>query len=119
MNITLVKKLVQSGVMRQNTELEAKYLGVDISGRAIVPSRGTFYLTAVKINEEADTVTFVSISSVDGSKKSIAASDVLSVDGMPLERLASIYGIDASGGKIAQGKRRGRKPGKPKMATAT
>ncbi len=110
MNIELVRKLVQAGVIRQNTELDAFYMGIDISGRAIARTRGTFFVQSVKINEATETVIFDVLSTIDGAKRKLDSTEVLAVDGMPLERLASIYGIDASGGSIVQGKRRGRKP---------
>ena len=36
--------------------------------------------------------------------------DVVSIDGMPADRLASIYHLSATGQDVAAGKRRGRKP---------
>lgn len=110
MNIPLVRKLISGGIIRQNTEVEAIYHGVDISGRAIARTQGTFFIQNVKINEGRQMVFFDTLSTVDGSQRKIMADDVLAIDGMPIERLASIYGISASGGKIDQGKRRGRRP---------
>lgn len=117
MNISLVKKLISSGVIRQNTEIEAVYKGVDISGRAIAPTRGTFFVQNVKINSEREMIFFQTISTVDGAPRTILAEEIDTIDGMPVERLACIYGIDATGGKIEQGKRRGRRP-RAKIAQA-
>jgi len=108
MNISLVRKLIEAQVIRQNTELDAYYMGVDISGRPIARTRGTFFVQAVKVLGE--TVIFETVSTVDGHKRTVKSPDVVAVDGMPIDRLGSIYGINASGGKIDQGKRRGRRP---------
>jgi hypothetical protein len=110
MNIPLIRKLISNGILRQNTEIEATYKGIDISGRAIAPTRGTFFLRGVKINEERQMVFFDTISTVDGHPRKIMAEEINSIDGMPIDRLASIYGISATGGHIDQGKRRGRRP---------
>lgn len=117
MNISLIRKLISTGVIRQNTEIEALYNGIDISGRPIARTLGTFFVQSVKINEEKEMVFFDTISTVDGSARKIMSSEIQALDGMPVERLASIYGIDATGGKIDQGKRRGRRP-RAKVAMA-
>ena len=110
MNTNLVRKLIKEGVMRQNTEIEANYMGIDIAGRATARCLGTFFIQAVKIGQRSGLITFDTISTVDGQPRTVPAADVISVDGMPLDRLASIYAIDSVGGPIPQGQRRGRKP---------
>jgi hypothetical protein len=115
MNIALVRKLIEAGIIKQNTELDAYYMGVDISGRAIARTRGTFFIQSVRVQEASNTVIFETLSTVDGQKRTLKSHDVVAVDGMPLDRLGGIYGINETGGMIAQGKRRGRRP-RPKVA---
>jgi len=110
MNISLVRKLVSNGIIRQNTEIDAYYMGVDISGCPIARTRGTFFIRNVKINERTSTIIFDTVSTVDGLPKTIFSNDVKRVDGMPIDRLAGIYGISGIGEAINQGKRRGRRP---------
>jgi len=108
MNTNLARKLVSAGVIRQNTEIEAEYRGVDLSGRPMIKCRGHFFIQAVKIiNEE---VIFETVSVVDGTPRRIKSSDVLFMDGMPVQKVASIHGISDKGDKLKEGKRRGRKP---------
>ena len=108
MNINLVRKLVSAGVLRQNTEIEAKYRGIDLSGRPIIECKGHFFIQNIKIlGEEA---LFDTISVIDGSSRRIKADDILFVDGMPIHKVASVYGISDRGLKLKEGKRRGRKP---------
>lgn len=111
MNTNLARKLVSAGVIRQNTEIEAEYKGIDLSGRPLIKSRGNFFVQSVKIiNEE---VIFDVVSVVDGSPRRIKSSDILFMDGMAVKTVASIHGISDKGDKLKEGKRRGRKP-KPK-----
>lgn len=110
MNTNLIRKLVSAGVIRQNTEIDAFYKGVDMSGAPLARVRGTFFVRGLKINETAELVIFDTISTIDGSARTIMSNDVVYVDGMEVDKLASIYGFDAQGGKLVQGKRRGRKP---------
>ena len=97
------------GIVRQNTEIEATYMGVDMSGNPVARTRGTFFIQGVRVTKQ-DIILFDSVSTVDGSGRTIPSTDVHSVDGMPLERLAGIYAVNETGGDIEQGKRRGRRP---------
>ena len=116
MNVNLVRKLVTAGVIRTNTEIEAEYRGIDLSGRPMIRSKGHFFIQGVKI--VADEVIFDTVSVVDGSPRKIKADSVLFMDGMPINKLASIHGISDKGDKLKEGKRRGRKP-KNREASAT
>jgi hypothetical protein len=109
MNIPLIKKMVAAGVIRQNTEVEASYMGTDLSGRPLAKARGTFFIQSLAITK-GGRIQFTVKSTVDGSPRLVESADVHLIDGMPIDRLAGIYGIDTVGGEIAQGKRRGRKP---------
>ena len=110
MNTKLIRKLVTSGVIRENTEIEAFYKGVDMTGCERARVRGSFFIRGLKVNDEAGVTIFSTVSTIDGRPRTVLSEDVISVDGMPVDRLASIYGLDATGGKMVQGKRRGRKP---------
>jgi hypothetical protein len=110
MNIKLIRKLTEMGIIRENTEIEAFYYGVDLSGNPLTRTKGTFYIQGIRVAKEAENATLVVLSTVDGSKSAVKSENVLTVDGMPIERLAGIYGIDATGCAISQGKRRGRRP---------
>jgi hypothetical protein len=108
MQVSLIKQLVQRGILRENTEIEAHYRGYDISGSPIVKARGIFLVRNIKIIKGV--AIFETVSTVDGSKKNIEASDVLLIDGMDYDRLIASHDMDDDGEKVYQGKRRGRKP---------
>ena len=110
LTLPLIRKLVETGLIKENTEIEAHYMGVDLSGKPLSRVSGSFCVRTVKINEAANIGIFTVVSTIDGTPKTIRSDDVFSIDGMPIARLASVYGIDKSGGKIKEGKRRGRKP---------
>ncbi len=118
MNLNLVRKLIETGVIRQQTEIEARYVGVDMAGVRNAKMVGTFFVQGVRINETTGTVIFDTISTKNGAKKTIVNEDVLSIDGMDLTRLAANYNFDEVGGHVPEPTRRGRKPGAKAAAEA-
>ena len=116
MNLNLVRKLIETGVIRQNTEIEASYVGVDMAGVRNAKMVGTFFVQGVRINQTTGTVIFDTISTKNGAKKTIVNEDVLSIDGMDLTRLAANYNMDDKGGHVPEPTRRGRKPGAKRAA---
>ncbi len=110
MNVILIKKLTELGVIKHNTEIEAEYKGVDMSGSPVVQSIGNFFVQSVKINKDRSAAIFGVTNSQGGDPRTVLSNDVLKIDGMSIEALASIYGIAEDGGKLVQGKRRGRRP---------
>lgn len=116
MNLKLVRKLIETGVIRQHTEIEASYYGVDIAGVRNAKVVGTFFIEGVRINEKTGTVIFDTISTKNGAKRTISNADVLSIDGMDLTRLAANYNMDDKGGHVPEPTRRGRKPGAKRAA---
>lgn len=116
MNLTLVRKLIETGVIREHTEIEAKYTGVDIAGVRNAKMTGTFFVQGVRINQTTGTIIFDTISTKNGDKKTILNEDVISIDGMDLTRLASNYNFDDAGGHVPEPTRRGRKPGAKRAA---
>ena len=113
MNPTLTAKLIEKGVIRFNTEIDAYYNGIDIAGVAQARTPGNF--TIVGARKKADSFLFEVRNTIDGSRRIITCEEVNLVDGMEPERFAEIYGLTAEGVEIKQGKRRGRKP---KLRTA-
>jgi hypothetical protein len=109
-NTVLIKKLVSMGIIRQNTEIEAYYHGNDLSGRPVLRTRGNFFVQTASVLKSTGDIVFKAVSTVDGSAKTVLAENLVTIDGMTLEALAETYCIDANGKKIAQGKRRGRRP---------
>lgn len=116
MNLNLVRKLIETGVIRQQTEIEAYYVGVDMAGVRNAKVLGTFFVEGIRLNEKTGTVIFDTISTKNGAKKTIVNADVVSIDGMDLIRLAANYNFDAVGGHVPEPTRRGRKPGAKRAA---
>lgn len=108
MHITLSKRLIERGVIKAGTEVEAVYRAVGLSGQADVPRLGTFVVTATTIG--ADEVLIEAASTVNGAPVKLSARAVQRLDGMEPARIASIYGLSDEGDPLKQGKRRGRKP---------
>lgn len=110
MDVRLVRKLIETGVIRQKTEMEANYRAVDIGGVRSAEVLGSFFIEQVRITKSGNTI-FDVASTEDGRKQTIPCSDVVSIDGMTLDRLIANYNLDAEGNSIPEPKRRGRKPG--------
>ncbi len=108
MNPTLTAKLIEKGVLRFNTEIDAFYNGIDIAGVAQARTPGNF--TIVGARKKEGVFLFEVRNTIDGSKRVISSDDVNMIDGMEPERFAEIYGLTEEGVDIKQGKRRGRKP---------
>lgn len=108
MNTALTAKLIEKGVIRVNTEIDAYYVGFDIAGVATARTPGNF--TIVGARKKADSFMFDVRNTVDGSRRIVMAEDVNMIDGMEPDRFAEIYGLTGDGLEIKQGKRRGRKP---------
>ena len=70
-------------------------------------------ITETNVSESSDhtgEVIIYGISTLDGRKCKAVASSILLIDGMKVERIMSLYGINADGSFINNGKKRGRKP---------
>jgi hypothetical protein len=116
-NTELIRKLIQEGVIHENTEIDACYQGVDIGGAQLAMVQGNFAIKAAKVIQGG--VFFDTVSTQDGSQRRIAAAAIVRIDGMEPERFAENYGLTPEGKPIKQGKRRGRKPkAKAKAADA-
>lgn len=118
MNLSLVRKLIETGVIRQQTEIEAFYVGVDMAGVRNARVKSSFFVQGVRLIEATGTVIFDAVSTLNGSKVTIRNADVISIDGMDLERLAANYNLDLAGGHVPEPTRRGRKPGAKAAAEA-
>lgn len=113
MDVRLVRKLIETGVIRQKTELEANYRAVDIGGVRSAEVLGSFFIEQVRITKTGNTL-FDVASTEDGRKQTIQCGDVVSIDGMSLDRLIANYNLDTEGNSVPEPKRRGRKPGSTK-----
>lgn len=110
MNLTsdLTDLLIQKGLIKVNTEIDADYMAYDIAGVKNARTPGNFMIMGAK--KKGDTFVFEGRSTVDGSRHQIDCRDVRQIDGMSPNRFAETYGLTVKGDKIKEGKRRGRKP---------
>jgi hypothetical protein len=108
MHVEIYRKLVDRGIIHENTEITATYFGKDLAGTKTSLCKGNFYVKAVRIL--SDTAYFDAVNTIDGSLHTIKSTQVECIDGMELKTLASVFSINPNGGKIVEGKRRGRKP---------
>lgn len=108
MKTEVVKKLIEKGAIKRETEVEAHYKGRDLSGCPLSRSRGIFLVLGARLME--DQVTFDTIDTRWGQRQQIHSNDIIAIDGMEPERFANIFGFTEDGDVLKQGKRRGRKP---------
>lgn len=112
MSPELARKLISKGIIHQNTEIDAFYRGVDISGAAVLRSQGNFTVLGAKVVGEK--LYFDAVSTNDGVTRRILCEDIFKIDGMEPDRVAINFGLTDIGVDVVQGKRRGRKP-KPRQ----
>lgn len=108
MSPSLTSRLIEKGIIRINTEVDAYYNGYDMAGVAQARTPGNFTIQGAK--KTADTFIFEVRNTIDGSQRKIDCREVNMIDGMEPVRFAEIYGLTEDGAEIKQGKRRGRKP---------
>jgi hypothetical protein len=108
MKTEVVKKLIEKGAIKRETEVEAHYKGKDLSGAALARARGVFLILGARLME--DQVTFDAVDTRWGGHQSLKADDIIRIDGMEPDRFANIFGLTEDGEPLKQGKRRGRKP---------
>jgi hypothetical protein len=106
MKVSLSKKLVERGIIRPGTEIEALYEALDLSGVHRTECRDNFVIMSIKGLDEP----VFEIAARDGRRKRIGSAAIIKIDGMEPGRLASIYNIKPDGSDKPPGKRRGRKP---------
>jgi hypothetical protein len=108
MNMSLLKVLIERGIIQVRTEIDATYRGSDIAGNPFVSSTGTFLVMGVERTDLG--YTFICADTIDGKRRRIAGAAITAIDGMDPMRLAANYDLDSDGNPVKVGKRRGRKP---------
>lgn len=108
MKTEVVKKLIDKGAIKRETEVEAHYKGKGLDGQRLGRSRGVFLVLGARLME--DMVEFDTVDTRWGERQSIKADDIIAIDGMDPARFANIFGLTEEGEVLKQGKRRGRKP---------
>jgi hypothetical protein len=116
MHYNLAEALVNKGVIKYDTEVEAKCITADLSGIKQIEVISNFLVKRVikQINGE---IVF-DLSHQDGRRCKIKAENVITIDGMDPSRIATVYNLKADGSEKTTGKKRGRKPKYLKQALA-
>jgi hypothetical protein len=107
--MNLAKRLVEKGAIREDTEIEAYYRGHSLSCLDDARLIGRFKLKVAKLSADKTQMIFEALSP-DRRVYRLSNDDVVNLDGMPPDRLASIYNLNIRGEDVAPGKRRGRRP---------
>ena len=100
--------LINQGSIRSETEIEAFYKGVGLSGKATERVRGTFLVKEAKRLKSGEII-FETVNATDGHVRRISCSEVITVDGMEPERAINVAGFSLEGDQIIPLKKRGRK----------
>ena len=106
MKTELAKTLIQKGIIRERTTIEAYYFAHGLSCADNSRVLGEFYILRAK--KRGDDFVFDVFNGENAI--TVKAQDILSVDGMDEPRLAEAYMLTETGDIIPEGKRRGRKP---------
>lgn len=108
MKTKLARELIKKQAIRVNTEVDARYNGIDLAGARLARPLATFMIKTAKI--VSDNIVFEGVDVRDGSRQKFECEDIIMIDGMDPIRFASNFGLDPQGEHVAEGKRRGRKP---------
>lgn len=111
MNNKLALILTRKGLITGQTEVETFYQSPILGNVTNSLVKGDFTVCGYSIDEN-ELVMFKVRSLRDGSYYEVPAVNVVTIDGMEPERYAQVYDINIDGTKVAQQKRRGRKPKK-------
>jgi len=106
----LAKKLLEKGVIRENTEFEAYYNAHYLSCQKNAQILGKFRIVSARMSGDKSRIIFEGLSDDDKLRYFFSNDDIVTLDGMAPARVASIYNLNAKGEDLAAGKRRGRKP---------
>ena len=110
MHMMLAKKLIEKGAIRQNTEFEAYYNTHGLSCIADARTIGVFRIRKASISKHQDKVIFEGMIDESSQPYYFTNEEIITLDGMPPTRLASIYNLTSQGEEEIKSKRRGRKP---------
>ena len=111
MNLNLFNVLTSRGIINEGTALDAKgYTATEVTGLARKLSKGVrTYIYRDHVAGRLDTKVLVTDPETN-AKAHILVSEINLVDGMPISRLAGIYGLSEEGEPVSMAPRRGRKP---------
>jgi len=108
MEAMLARKLIEKGAIRQNTIFEAYFRTHGLSCVSDAIQLGKFKLIAAKAAKDNSRVVFEGI--LDDVVYKFTNKEILSIDGMPPDRLAAIYDLNINGDPLVfTGKRRRKK----------
>lgn len=108
MHPRLLAQLIERGVIRPRSEVEAVYLGRDLGGNSLVRLNGTFLVLEVLSTPEGYVLDCAN--TLDGRRRRLPGEAVLRIDGMTPERMGANFALSIEGEPLKVGKRRGRKP---------
>ena len=103
-DVNFYSALIQKGVIHQDSEINANYKGIDLSGSAYLKYNGIFTITDILENE--DKIIFNVSSIEDGAPRQISSEDITKIDGMEISRIANVYGLHPNSKKRKKGRRR-------------
>ena len=108
LNSILARKLIEKGVIRQGTVFTASYNTYGLSCANTTNTIGEFILVAAKALKDG-TIVFEAMDEGNIQRR-VSSTDIVSLDGMNVERVAEIYNLAETGTDVKVAKRRGRKP---------
>lgn len=109
MNPLLAKKLIERGAIRQGTIFQAYYKAHGLSGLNDSSILESFYIHSAGIRPDG-TVCFTAYDSEKKEIRRFMSTEIITMDGMDIQRTAKTYNLAVDGNDAVSGKRRGRKP---------
>jgi hypothetical protein len=108
MDSNLAEALLNKGVLKQDTEIDAVHTVSDMAGLPTVTKEDTF--TVVQAKKGDQRVWVLATRNSDGRRVQLPDTAITRIDGMDPDRCAKAFNLRADGSKARTGKKRGRKP---------
>lgn len=108
MDLGLIEGFVSKNILKPGAEMTVNRPLKGFGGI----SQGTIKETVslVYIRRSETVIKFYCVSTVDGRQIQVMPSQIIHIDGMDPQKLASVYGLKKDGSPKEMGKKRGRKP---------
>lgn len=108
MDLGLIEGFVNKNVLKPGAEMTIIRPLNGLGGITQGQTKEDVSLTYIRRSETE--IEFYCVSTIDGRKINVSPNQVIFIDGMDPQKLASVYGLKKDGSPKELGKKRGRKP---------
>ncbi|MCS7316771.1 MAG: hypothetical protein NZZ41_00410 [Candidatus Dojkabacteria bacterium] len=108
MNKNLIEILIEKKVIKRNTIITCTVKDYSTNNLVSHFNKDLFVIRCIKT--ENDEIKILGLCVKDNKQYYINSTDIKKIDGMELEKIAKVYGLNIDGTPMTQKRKRGRKP---------